>query len=418
MDSINFFENTSEYDISKKIYEMLFLSSNFTSSLICTEEFQYLCSIDDTYIQETLLLESQEKTYKNYKIKALRRLRSLLDYRYNLVDCTNNRLAQCLPTKLKFQNSIVEPVALNMSANNQTRSVEKHLVVFFNWLKRNTNIKSEVIASNERDYVNRYVSYLDWILASLYFIYYDGRIFNGIDPNDLPRFKIKFSCSPFSFKLALKQTLILFKEIIPELHKNKNFTFAMVQLHIIDNEFKFFKINRMCLQREKFLSDQNINTIIDLFPMKPHKALNLKSTFDKYIFKNENIIDLCLNSTCRDPFYMFNCFFMTSLKYINERLKYDTDFKLPEETTIDDLILTIQMRMINLLSEVYTSKSNNNESFDDNKINFHFWKEYYFGDRDKLNIYVSSTTTRENDYMTFLFDKVINSLPKHEKKAK
>ena len=95
----------------------------------------------------------------------------------------------------------------------------------------------------------------------------------------------------------------------------------------------------MCSSRELFLSEDSINEIMDLFPMKPNVALNLKNIFDEHIFKNKSFVDVCISSSNPDPFYMFDFYFKSTLKYINDHLKYFQDFELPEGTKIDDLII-------------------------------------------------------------------------------
>ena len=46
------------------------------------------------------------------------------------------------------------------------------------------------------------------------------------------------------------------------------------------------------------------------------------------------------------------------------------------------------------------------------------WDEYYFSNRERLENYAFATIKDEKDYMTYLFSKVIDSLPKYEKYSK
>lgn len=117
------------------------------------------------------------------------------------------------------------------------------------------------------------------------------------------------------------------------------------------------------------------------------------------------------------PFSYVLYFFKESLIYINKRLKYDNDFKLPQGTKIEDLIIAIKTKIIAILSEDedYIHQLSPGQSFDGNKINYYFWNEYYINNRDMLNEYIKPNTTKDIDYMTQLFDKVIDSLPKYEK---
>lgn len=231
---------------------------------------------------------------------------------------------------------------------------------------------------------NYIVSYKDWYIFSLFYIYQEGlnvkeytKRGNKID-GKIPKFNIKRSCSEDSFKSVIKNVLHFIDIYIEEPG-----SIFISQLHRVDDLFKIFKMQTMTkyflvFQEDKFLSLISKSKT----KMEDDEKKFILTTLKYSVFYDYNFITKCLCSNCKNPFYVFGMF--TYLYFYNEEeedSKEEEDNKTKEDswlnyknvslTTIFETIKENTIRAINYFSyQSINSDATIGAKFDDWSSNF------------------------------------------------
>ena len=232
---------------------------------------------------------------------------------------------------------------------------------------------------------NYIVSYKDWYIFSLFYIYQEGlnvkeytkkgNKSDGKKSSKIPKFNIKRSCSEDSFKSVIKNVLHFIDIYIEEPG-----SIFISQLHRVDDLFKIFKMQTMT---KYFLAFQEDKFLSLISKSKKEMEEDEKNFILKYsVFYDYDFITKCLCSNCKNPFYIFGMF--TYLGFYNEEeedSKEEEDNKTKEDswlnyknvslTTIFEFIKENTIRAIDHFSDQsINSDATISDKFDDWSSNF------------------------------------------------
>ena len=183
---------------------------------------------------------------------------------------------------------------------------------------------------------NYIVSYKDWYIFSLFYIYQEGlnvkeytkkgnKIY-GKKSSKIPKFNIKRSCSEDSFKSVIKNVLHFIDIYIEEPG-----SIFISQLHRVDDLFKIFKMQTMTKYFLAFQEDKFLSLISKSKKEMEEDEKNFILTKLKYsVFYDYDFITKCLCSNCKNPFYIFGMF--TYLCFYNEE---EEDNKTKEDSWLN-----------------------------------------------------------------------------------
>lgn len=189
---------------------------------------------------------------------------------------------------------------------------------------------------------NYIVSYKDWYIFSLFYIYQEGlnvkeytkkgNKSDGKKSSKIPKFNIKRSCSEDSFKSVMKNVLRFINIYIKEPG-----SIFISQLYRVDNLFKIFKMQTMTKYFLVFQEDKFLSLISKSKTEMEDDEKNFILTTLKYsVFYDYNFITKCLCSNCKNPFYVFGMF--TYLCFYNEEeedSKEEEDNKTKEDSWLN-----------------------------------------------------------------------------------
>ena len=189
---------------------------------------------------------------------------------------------------------------------------------------------------------NYIVSYKDWYIFSLFYIYQEGlnvkeytqkgNKVDGKKSSKIPKFNIKRSCSEDSFKSVIKNVLHFIDIYIEEPG-----SIFISQLHRVDDLFKIFKIQTMTKYFLVFQEDKFLSLISkSKKEMKDDERNFILTTLKHSVFYDYNFITKCLYSNCKNPFYIFGMF--TYLGFYNEEeedSKEEEDNKTKEDSWLN-----------------------------------------------------------------------------------
>lgn len=235
---------------------------------------------------------------------------------------------------------------------------------------------------------NYIVSYKDWYIFSLFYIYQEGlnvkeytkkgNKIDGKKSSKIPKFNIKRSCSEDSFKSVIKNVLHFIDIYIEEPG-----SIFISQLHRVDDLFKIFKMQTMTKYFLVFQEDKFLSLISKSKKEMEEDEKNFILTTLKYsVFYDYDFITKCLCSNCKNPFYIFGMF--TYLGFYNEEKedsKEEEDNKTKEDswlnyknvslTTIFKFIKENTIRAIDHFSDQsINSDATISDKFDDWSSNF------------------------------------------------
>lgn len=235
---------------------------------------------------------------------------------------------------------------------------------------------------------NYVVSYKDWYIFSLFYIYQEGlnvkeytkkgNKSDGKKSSKIPKFNIKRSCSEDSFKSVIKNVLHFIDIYIEEPG-----SIFISQLHRVDDLFKIFKMQTMTKYFLAFQKDKFLSLISKSKKEMEEDEKNFILTTLKYsVFYDYDFITKCLCSNCKNPFYIFGMF--TYLGFYNEEKedsKEEEDNKTKEDswlnyknvslTTIFKFIKENTIRAIDHFSDQsINSDATISDKFDDWSSNF------------------------------------------------
>lgn len=235
---------------------------------------------------------------------------------------------------------------------------------------------------------NYVVSYKDWYIFSLFYIYQEGlnvkeytkkgNKSDGKKSSKIPKFNIKRSCSEDSFKSVIKNVLHFIDIYIEEPG-----SIFISQLHRVDDLFKIFKMQTMTKYFLAFQEDKFLSLISKSKKEMEEDEKNFILTTLKYsVFYDYDFITKCLCSNCKNPFYIFGMF--TYLGFYNEEeedSKEEEDNKTKEDswlnyknvslTTIFEFIKENTIRAIDHFSDQsINSDATISDKFDDWSSNF------------------------------------------------
>ena len=235
---------------------------------------------------------------------------------------------------------------------------------------------------------NYIVSYKDWYIFSLFYIYQEGlnvkeytkkgNKSDGKKSSKIPKFNIKRSCSEDSFKSVIKNVLHFIDIYIEEPG-----SIFISQLHRVDDFFKIFKMQTMTKYFLVFQEDKFLSLISKSEKEMEEDEKNFILTKLKYsVFYDYDFITKCLCSNCKNPFYIFGMF--TYLCFYNEEeedSKEEEDNKTKEDswfncqnislTTIFGNIKENTIRAIDHFSDQsINSDATISDKFDDWSSNF------------------------------------------------
>lgn len=268
------------------------------------------------------------------------------------------------------------------------------------------------------------IKYINWLIFSLMYIYYDGRDFEKNRTKSDGRLPKRNSiASPFSYKLVLKYALKLFPDDnIPQgfngrstvimLKESDLVVYTMVQLMWIDKVFKFFKINKMCHVKDECLSDEFMQFICDKINLKYVEVIGLKDYLKKSIFENDEFVEYCIKVDCCDPFTVFKEIFEHYLKEFSMCMKnaqWDIDYRTGFRDTgipLNKIELSDLLEYSKKVMKGCTSLDKPNIScFDDPEYNFDddFLNCYGF-ELDELNKYFYHDRTLLKKYLNSFMD--------------
>lgn len=189
---------------------------------------------------------------------------------------------------------------------------------------------------------NYIVSYKDWYIFSLFYIYQEGlnvkeytkkgNKSDGKKSSKIPKFNIKRSCSEDSFKSVIKNVLHFIDIYIEEPG-----SIFISQLHRVDDLFKIFKMQTMTKYFLAFQEDKFLSLISKSKKEMEEDEKNFILTTLKYsVFYDYDFITKCLCSNCKNPFYIFGMF--TYLGFYNEEeedSKEEEDNKTKEDSWLN-----------------------------------------------------------------------------------
>lgn len=189
---------------------------------------------------------------------------------------------------------------------------------------------------------NYIVSYKDWYIFSLFYIYQEGlnvkeytkkgNKSDGKKSSKIPKFNIKRSCSEDSFKSVIKNVLHFIDIYIEEPG-----SIFISQLHRVDDFFKIFKMQTMTKYFLVFQEDKFLSLISKSEKEMEEDEKNFILTKLKYsVFYDYDFITKCLCSNCKNPFYIFGMF--TYLCFYNEEeedSKEEEDNKTKEDSWLN-----------------------------------------------------------------------------------
>ena len=189
---------------------------------------------------------------------------------------------------------------------------------------------------------NYIVSYKDWYIFSLFYIYQEGlnvkeytkkgNKSDGKKSSKIPKFNIKRSCSEDSFKSVIKNVLHFIDIYIEEPG-----SIFISQLHRVDDFFKIFKMQTMTKYFLVFQEDKFLSLISKGEKEMEEDEKNFILTKLKYsVFYDYDFITKCLCSNCKNPFYIFGMF--TYLCFYNEEeedSKEEEDNKTKEDSWLN-----------------------------------------------------------------------------------
>lgn len=235
---------------------------------------------------------------------------------------------------------------------------------------------------------NYVVSYKDWYIFSLFYIYQEGlnvkeytkkgNKSDGKKSSKIPKFNIKRSCSEDSFKSVMKNVLHFIDIYIKEPG-----SIFISQLHRVDDFFKIFKMQTMTKYFLAFQEDKFLSLISKSKKEMEEDKKNFILTTLKYsVFYDYDFITKCLCSNCKNPFYIFGMF--TYLGFYNEEKedsKEEEDNKTKEDRWLNcqNISLTIifgnikenTIRVIDHFSDQsINSDATISDKFDDWSSNF------------------------------------------------
>lgn len=235
---------------------------------------------------------------------------------------------------------------------------------------------------------NYVVSYKDWYIFSLFYIYQEGlnvkeytkkgNKSDGKKSSKIPKFNIKRSCSEDSFKSVMKNVLHFIDIYIKEPG-----SIFISQLHRVDDFFKIFKMQTMTKYFLAFQEDKFLSLISKSKKEMEEDKKNFILTTLKYsVFYDYDFITKCLCSNCKNPFYIFGMF--TYLGFYNEEKedsKEEEDNKTKEDSWLNcqNISLTIifgnikenTIRVIDHFSDQsINSDATISDKFDDWSSNF------------------------------------------------
>lgn len=227
---------------------------------------------------------------------------------------------------------------------------------------------------------NYVVSYKDWYIFSLFYIYQEGlnvkeytkkgNKSDGKKSSKIPKFNIKRSCSEDSFKSVIKNVLHFIDIYIEEPG-----SIFISQLHRVDDLFKIFKMQTMTKYFLAFQEDKFLSLISKSKKEMEEDEKNFILTTLKYsVFYDYDFITKCLCSNCKNPFYIFGMF--TYLGFYNEEeedSKEDSwlNYKNVSLTTIFEFIKENTIRAIDHFSDQsINSDATISDKFDDWSSNF------------------------------------------------
>ena len=114
----------------------------------------------------------------------------------------------------------------------------------------------------------------------------------------------KFTGSQEALKSILEKTLNIFnadkKSIFIE-----DRIFDIYQLKKIDEDYKFFKINKMIQRMEEIKVESTFERMYERFNLKYNEVTKLEELFNEEIFYNDKFIEYCLKTSFHDPLYVF-----------------------------------------------------------------------------------------------------------------
>lgn len=376
--------------------------------------------------------EFSAEEYSDFKVAVYPLLRVLLKDSYDL--STNDTLSfKFKPSNLNLKNrrKIIKPYVpkdkyVREIISQYGESIEKHLKRFVNLMENEMNIKTSSVGTEKRE--KKYIPYNDWLVFAIVFIYYDGRPFEDKYANmNLPHFIKRNSCSRLSYRLALR-TLSEFIYISDFKNaSNEEIKFAVAQLQRIDKIFNFFRINKMNTVRKNLITSEFLKEIYDSLDLEYEEVINLVNIFDEEVFKNDEFIDACFKFDYLDPLFVFEYFF----KYymfknkcfsINDNYLYEEELNENNQEIIEtseskmnlkDLITVSKEDTLKYIKIICTEAKGCNQYEPEPKDSI-FLRDYYF-DNMKSLIYYSrkgnSEITEESEYLEYLFNKFIVSLP-------
>lgn len=189
---------------------------------------------------------------------------------------------------------------------------------------------------------NYIVSYKDWYIFSLFYIYQEGlnvkeytkkgNKSDGKKSSKIPKFNIKRSCSEDSFKSVIKNVLHFIDIYIEEPG-----SIFISQLHRVDDFFKIFEMQTMTKYFLVFQEDKFLSLISKSEKEMEEDEKNFILTKLKYsVFYDYDFITKCLCSNCKNPFYIFGMF--TYLCFYNEEeedSKEEEDNKTKEDSWLN-----------------------------------------------------------------------------------
>lgn len=397
-------------------------------------DFRYDPYIYINEVNSLTYIKFSTDKYKNFKVAVLPLLRALLNASYNV--STNEIFSFNLkPSKINFKNrrKIILPYFSvkyeKVSIEQYGNTIEKHLLHFIEFFEKHTNI--EISYVGDKKYKKRYVSYDYWIFLVVLFTYYDGRHFSDRYANKyLPYFDKRSSCSRYSYKLALKELLEWIDVENLKESDNDDVFFIVAQLQKIDETFKFFKINIINAIRKEILSNNSLKKIYNSLDLNYEEVINLADILDKEIFKDDDFIEKCLNLNYFNPIFIFKYFFEHNITYdyVNT-CKYDfsksDDFeKFIRKTTekkinLKKLISKSKADTLEYIKIVCVPESMYNEPHHVDRV-YKPLKDYYFENHKSLIESLEAQLENEggdNEYLDYLIDKVIDSIPKYEKET-
>ena len=187
----------------------------------------------------------------------------------------------------------------------------------------------------------------------------------------------------------------------------------------------------MNMVRKNLFTSESLKEIYDSLDLEYNEVVNLANIFDEEVFKNDEFIEACFKFNYVDPLFVFEYFFRyymfkNKCFSINENYLYEEELNQHNQETTEknekkmklkDLITVSKedaLEYINIICDT-TVVYNQYEPEPEDSI---FLKDYYFDNMQSLIAFskkYDSEITEENEYLEYLFNKVIDSLPKYSK---